>query len=315
MNQPYRNSPWMSLVILLGLTLVCAFVFQFAVVLIGMFFSDNPLAILEGGGNTIGENEGLGFMYALLGVSLIGTFLIPSLILQRIEPYFKYFLSKDGSNARLYLLAVLLLFVFGPAMQWIAEANAGMTLPESLRSLEDWMRRQEDSMAMLTEKIVMIDSWTLLFVNLFVMAVVPAIAEEFYFRGSLMHIVQRITKNYHLTVWLTAIIFSFIHFQFYGFLPRMILGVFFGYMFVWSQNIWISVLAHFMNNASVTIIAFYYTRQGKTYEELQSYDSYSIFVYLGSIILTIAIAYLFYIKSHHKRQVYGEGLDKNHHIL
>ncbi|MDR2285051.1 MAG: CPBP family intramembrane metalloprotease [Sphingobacterium sp.] len=304
------NSPWSSLLILLLLTLACSVGVQFIILLLGVL-SDGRLAeVLQNEGSLSSFTNRPFFLYALLIASSFGTFLLPAFILQRLEPYFNYFPAENKKFGMTYVIAVALLFAFGPVMQLIGDANAQMTLPNSLKEVEAWMRLQEDNMASLTERIVMVDRWELLLVNVIVMAVMPAIAEEYYFRGSLMHIIQRLVKNYHITVWLSAIIFSAIHVQFFGFFPRMILGVFFGYMFVWTQNIWIPILAHFVNNATVAVLAFVYTKQGKTYADLQSYDSYSIFVYIGGFILTILLGIWFY-KISKQQQANGERLEKN----
>lgn len=310
MNQ-YRskpNGPWISLLILLGLTLVCSLGVQVLVLLLGIFSNGNMAEVVKEGGNLSSFADRPFFLYALLVSSSFGTFLLPASLLQKLEPYFNYFPTENKGRWLSYFIAVALMFAFGPVMQWIGEANMQMNLPDGWKGIEDWMRVQEGNMAHLTERIVMVDSWGLLGANILVMAVMPAIAEEYYFRGSLMHILQRAFRNYHITVWLSAVIFSAIHVQFFGFFPRMILGVFFGYMFVWTQNIWIPILAHFVNNAMVTILAFVYARQGKTYADLQAYDSYSIFVYIGSFILTASLAIWFYKISKQKNN--GEGLEK-----
>lgn len=304
------NGPWSSFVILLGLTLSCSIGVQLLVLILGLFSDGSVTALLENGGDLFSFADRPFFLYALLVSSSFGTFLLPALVLQKLEPYFNYFPVENKRSWLSYAVAVALLFAFGPIMQLIGEANMTMTLPDSWNKIEVWMRTQEDSMALLTERIVMVDTWGLLCANILVMAVMPAIAEEYYFRGSLMHMIQRLTKNYHLTVWVSAVIFSAIHVQFFGFFPRMILGVFFGYMFVWTQNIWIPILAHFVNNATVAILAFVYTRQGKTYADLQTYESYSIFVYIGSFMLTIVLAMWFY-KISKSKQNNGEGLEKD----
>lgn len=296
--------------ILLGLTLSCSIGVQLLVLILGLFSDGGVTELLENGGDLFSFADRPFFLYALLVSSSFGTFLLPALVLQKLEPYFNYFPVENKRSWLSYAVAVALLFAFGPIMQLIGEANMTMTLPDSWNKIEAWMRTQEDSMALLTERIVMVDTWGLLFANILVMAVMPAIAEEYYFRGSLMHMIQRLTKNYHLTVWVSAVIFSAIHVQFFGFFPRMILGVFFGYMFVWTQNIWIPILAHFVNNATVAILAFVYTRQGKTYADLQTYESYSIFVYIGSFMLTIVLAMWFY-KISKSKQNNGEGLEKD----
>ena len=92
--------------------------------------------------------------------------------------------------------------------------------------------------------------------NLFMIAVLPAIGEEFIFRGVFQKILYNLIKNNHLAVWMTAFIFSAIHLQFYGFIPRLILGLAFGYLFLWSRTIWLPVIAHFVNNAVPTIGAW-----------------------------------------------------------
>lgn len=280
--------------ILLGLTLSCSIVVQLLVLILGVFSGGGIAELLDNGGDLSSFSDRPFFLYALLVSSSFGTFLLPALVLQKLEPYFNYFPVEDKRSWLSYAIAAALLFAFGPIMQLIGEANMTMTLPDSWNKIEVWMRTQEDSMAVLTERIVMVDRWELLLANIIVMAIMPAIAEEYYFRGSLMHMIQRLTKNYHLTVWISAIIFSAIHVQFFGFFPRMILGVFFGYMFVWTQNIWIPIVAHFVNNATVAVLAFVYTRQGKTYADLQTYESYSIFVYIGSFMLTVLLGMWFY---------------------
>lgn len=287
--------------ILLGLTLSCSIVVQLLVLILGVFSGGGIAELLDNGGDLSSFSDRPFFLYALLVSSSFGTFLLPALVLQKLEPYFNYFPVEDKRSWLSYAIAAALLFAFGPIMQLIGEANMTMTLPDSWNKIEVWMRTQEDSMAVLTERIVMVDRWELLLANIIVMAIMPAIAEEYYFRGSLMHMIQRLTKNYHLTVWISAIIFSAIHVQFFGFFPRMILGVFFGYMFVWTQNIWIPIVAHFVNNATVAVLAFVYTRQGKTYADLQTYESYSIFVYIGSFMLTILLGMWFYKISRSKQ--------------
>ena len=301
-----HHSARKSFFILILLTFGIGFATQLVAMIIGYFL---------GGGSLTSMMTSKVFLYFNLAASTVGMFLFPALVLQRMEPYYRYFPNITSQTIYGWVIAVIVfLFGFGPLMQWIGEANMQMSLPDSLKGLENWMCAQEDRMAEITQSIVMVDSVSLLFVNIFVMAVLPAIAEEFYFRGSLMHIIYRGLKNHHVAVWLTAIIFSAIHVQFFGFFPRMILGVFFGYMLLWTNNIWIPVLAHFVNNAAVAVIAFYYTKQGKTYADLQTYDDYSVWVYLGSFMLTVFLAVWSYKKLKVKEE-YGERLEQNSNIL
>jgi membrane protease YdiL (CAAX protease family) len=95
-------------------------------------------------------------------------------------------------------------------------------------------------------------------INIFILAVIPSIAEEMIFRGILQQILCRVFKSGHIGIWLTAILFSAIHLQFFGFLPRLILGLSFGYLFFWSRNLWLPVIAHFINNFIPVMMTFFY---------------------------------------------------------
>jgi hypothetical protein len=86
--------------------------------------------------------------------------------------------------------------------------------------------------------------------------IIPAVGEELLFRGIIQRVLIQWTRNKHLGVWIAAILFSALHFQFYGFVPRALLGVMFGYMLIISGNLWLPVIAHFINN-TVAVIAYY----------------------------------------------------------
>ena len=90
-------------------------------------------------------------------------------------------------------------------------------------------------------------------VNIVVIAVLASVTEEFIFRGALFSILRKSIRNPHVTIWLIAVIFSAIHFQFFGFLPRMLLGAYLGYLLYWTKNIWIPVTAHFLHNATAVV--------------------------------------------------------------
>ena len=297
MNDFVDNQPspwWKSLMLLLFYTVSLSIAVQLTALIIGSLSGAN-LDFIHGAETSATGNNRF-FMYAILASGTFGTFYLPAVMLQKKESMIDYF-PAEKSPIIFFLLAIGLLFAFGPLMEKIGEWNANMNFPDSMKGIETWMRVQEESSSELIKKVVMVDNFGLLLINIIVLAVFPAVAEEYYFRGALMDIFGRLFKNIHVTIWITAIIFSAIHIQFLGFFPRMFLGAFFGYMLVWTNNIWVPIVGHFVNNAAVAVFAYYYTVQGKSFEDLQAYDSYSIFVYLGSLILTIAIAIVFYKKS------------------
>lgn len=310
MYTPRPNSPWVSLAILIGLAVVFAFGAQLVTIFAYLMISGDTQSFLGGGLMLDSANQSLGFKYVLLASGTLGAFLFPAIFLQRIESrFFHYFPAEKYNFSKLLVLSGLFLICFNPIMAIIGEWNMQMTLPDSMTSLENWMRQQENEMADLTKGLVMTDSIPILLMNILVVAVLPAIGEEFFFRGALQGIVKRWLTNPHVAVWLTAVIFSAIHIQFFGFFPRLLLGAFFGYMLLWTQNIWIPVFAHFVNNAMVAIIAFVYTRQGKTYEQLMADSDYHLGLYFVGLVASVIVGWYFYSLSlQNKRKTDGARL-------
>jgi hypothetical protein len=131
-------------------------------------------------------------------------------------------------------------------------------------------------------------------------AVLPALGEEFLFRGVLQRLFIEWTKNRHFGVWIASFIFSFIHFQFYGFIPRFLLGLYFGYLLVWSSSIWVPVVAHLINNGFAVI--YYHFAGGKMGEtaldKIGTKTDLSLFL---SVILTIALLVIVFLHEKTRR--------------
>jgi len=128
-----------------------------------------------------------------------------------------------------------------------------MRLPEFLAPIERMMREAEDASAAMVAKMLSQEGLLPLLVNIIVIAATAAVCEEFLFRGTLTSILMRKISSTHTVVWTVAIVFSAIHFQFYGFVPRMLLGALLGYLLVWTRNIWAPIVAHFVNNAVAVV--------------------------------------------------------------
>ena len=201
----------------------------------------------------IAEHPDIMRLFQLL--SALGTFLLPALGVA----YFcsnnpKEYLSIGGiPNGNIILLTLICMFLLSPAISLTGLLNKQMILPEFMAPIENWMKAQEE----MAEKLTLIllsgkGILTLLF-NLIVIAVVAGITEEFLFRGALQRIIGKWTPNHHLVIWIAAFLFSAFHMQFFGLLPRMLLGAYFGYLLYWSKNIWLPVFAHFANNAFAVI--------------------------------------------------------------
>ena len=132
---------------------------------------------------------------------------------------------------KIYFFTIMILFVSLPLISWTTSLNEMMKLPSFLQGIETWMKETEDQAAELTESFLNVGSAGGLAVNLIMIALIPAIGEEFFFRGLLQRLFSEWFKNIHVAILIASVLFAAIHLQFYGFLPRMLLGALFGYLF------------------------------------------------------------------------------------
>lgn len=189
-------------------------------------------------------------------------FVLPPLILAYLwynKPYVWLKLTKFPKFWQC-VAVVFLSVVLVPMVNVLSDFNAQMVLPEWLSGVAAWMKNLEDTAAELTLRLLNVNTPTLLIQNLILVAVVPALGEELFFRAGIQNIISE-KKNIHAAIWITAFVFSAIHFQFYGFLPRMLLGGLYGYLVYWSGSLWLPILAHFVNNG-LAVILYYLSFNG-----------------------------------------------------
>lgn len=205
-----------------------------------------------------------------------------------------YLGMNKAPTGRIFFVSVLIMFVSLPMINWATSLNEMMKLPDFLKGIEDWMKETEEQAAKLTESFLNADSASGLVINLLMMAIIPSIGEEFFFRGLLQRLFSEWFRNVHIAIFFTAFLFAAIHFQFYGFLPRMILGALFGYLFYWTGSIWIPVFAHFLNNGSAVILSFLINRGtiSSGYEDFGATEN--LFLIACSILFTGGLLYLVY---------------------
>jgi len=168
-----------------------------------------------------------------------------------------YLQLKTKSSPANYLLVICTMLTAIPAINFVASINQQISFPESLSGLENWMRTTENELQALTIRLVNVNRISDLIFNLLLIAVLAGLGEELMFRGILFKLLRE-WKNSIFAIWVAAFIFSSIHMQFYGFFPRFMLGALFGYMLVWSGNLWLPILAHTINNGVAVI--FYYLK-------------------------------------------------------
>lgn len=189
-----------------------------------------------------------GFFVFILPALLCG-----SLFSAKPSDYLDLSFARQNSNFPKILIAILVMPLALPLINFLAEWNASWDLPQIFIEMEQ-------STAILMERFLAVETFAGLLGNIFMIALLPAIGEELLFRGFLQKRFLSIFKNRaasaHLAIWLTAIIFSAIHLQMLGFVPRLILGALLGYLAFWGGNLWFSIIAHFVNNALAVILSF-----------------------------------------------------------
>ncbi len=229
----------------------------------------------------------------------LGTFFFPALMFAyMVRGNIVHALVLDKKpKAILALLTILVMFVSLPIINYLVEINAQMNLPDFLYKVENWMKEKEDTAAILTRSFLEMPDFNTFLVNLLIIGVIPAIGEELFFRGLIQTKLSQLFRNYHAGIWVSAILFSAFHLQFYGFIPRMLLGALFGYLFVWSGSLWIPILAHFVNNGGAVIVQY---AVGEEYmqenvDTIGTQEGDLSFILVSSLIL-IGLLFVFYRK-------------------
>lgn len=218
----------------------------------------------------------------------LGLFLLPALVfaaLQRVNVGRFYRLNRLPPPTLIMLGAASIVFAV-PFILSAHELNLKLPLP-------DFLTEREQSMEQMLEVMLHMDGIGDLLFNLVLVAVLPAIAEEVFFRGGLQRLFQRTTGNADAAIVVTAIVFSAVHMQFTGFIPRMILGILFGYMFYWSRNLWVPIAVHAFYNGFQVVLYYLSTREGAGFT-IEDSEHLPIWASLISVVLMFLILRQFY---------------------
>jgi len=203
-------------------------------------------------------------------------------------------------------LSFLLIVLAQPLIAWASEVNSYLSLPEGLSAIEKWMKDAENQGELITEAFLSTTSIGGLLINVFMIAILPAFAEEILFRGALASLFKTWTKNIHFAVFLSSFIFAAIHLQFYGFLPRFLLGTALGCLYFWSGSLWLPITAHFANNFLSVIVQYLFNRGliGTNAENF-GMDNAGWLTGLSVVAVTGLLFYIFKLSAWRKGQ--GEG--------
>ena len=187
------------------------------------------------------------------------------------------------------LICIALFMVAFPFINFVAEWNSSWNIPTFIG---DWMHGKEAETGDLTKSFLNMPNVGLLILNLLMIGLLPALGEELIFRGVLQGGLQRYWKNPHLAIWVTAIVFSAVHFQFLGFVPRMLMGAAMGYLFFWSGNLWYPIIAHFTNNAMAVVLS-YGIQHGSVRSEIENAGIENETMAALSLLFCLMLLYVF----------------------
>jgi len=296
-NTPYKEldkgdkssvRPWLQLLIFIGIFI--------GVLIVGNLIGMGIVTALYGlktllalGSVTVTAPH---FVPALWIVQILGTtlpiFIAPVMFARLVANDLQGYI-KPGFRFPWLLLVVIfaLMFLSNPLIELLSNINQKMVLPPWLK----WMRDSEDSAQKVMEAILKMDNIWDVIADVLMIGLLTAIVEEFMFRGVIQTIFIRWTKNTHAAVWITAILFSAFHMEFFGFLPRLMLGVFFGYFVAWSGSIWTGVWAHFINNSTVVVVTYLFQKKIINGDPNEQH----MFNYIGYAISFVTVVVLLFI--------------------
>lgn len=254
------TTPYLKLVIFVIMIFLFAFFFTALSGLLIYWFYDiniltNPTSL-----SNLSDPTVIAALKLMQVFSASGTFIIPPFIAAFLfskEPI--NFLALKKSPAPVIALAVIGLVLFSsPLINQMMVWNQQMILPEFLKTFEVWMKNTEAKATEVTLAFMKMNSAIDFLLVFLMIALLPALGEELVFRGIIQQLFKKLIANSFLAILFTSIIFSAIHMQFYGFFPRMMLGLLLGYLLEWSGSLWLPILLHFLNNGAAVVMAYFF---------------------------------------------------------
>lgn len=254
-----HKSPLMQFILLISIALVSVFfiggmIGSFAMV---AFTGIKPTDLLDPAKLDFTRPEVITYMRGMQVFQFISLFLVPSLICARLfsTDSKKYLGLKNPSNSTYYIVGAAVLVLALPLTGLLGELNKQLQLPSGI---EAWAKEQEENAARTIEALVSQHTVKDLILNLVTVALLAAVGEELLFRGVAQRLLIKMFRNHWAGIIIAAILFSALHMQFYGFLPRFFLGVILGLTFWYSGSLWVAMLAHFVYDAVLIIMVYAY---------------------------------------------------------
>ena len=238
-------------------------------------------------------------------ITSVFIFIVPPLLLSYFEGgnlFNNLDLRKKIKRQNVLLIILIMLFsqiLVAVSMQWNLEIIN--SLESFIPSVVESMKLMEENAKTITEAFLKMENTSGLLFNLFLIAFIPAIGEEMVFRGVLQKKLHSILQSHHLAIFVSSFIFSAIHMQFFGFLPRFILGIILGYLFYYSKNLWMPIIAHFINNA-LAVLIMYSAFANKLNTDISEIEKTDINFLQASISFVVVMLFIYLFKKINSRE-------------
>lgn len=291
-NRPTTAGSLSQFLISIGIVLINIYIFNMFSqwICIRWFHTDPELLISNHlfDDLTMQQKNALRFSQAFTS---FGGFIMSSLVILQVfqlKPQTALYLNRIPSP-KISIISLVLFFSMVPLVQQLLYWN-DLLIPEKTGAYFQIFRELEDQNNRLIEILLSGSSIGILILNLVALALIPAIGEEFFFRGILFRIFENWTGKPHLAVWLTSILFAIIHFQVFKIIPMAILAAIFGYLLFFTRSLWLGIILHFVNNATV-VLAYALKERGMSYAWLEADFTFSTLVLCISTVLAAASFY------------------------
>lgn len=247
----------------------------------------------------IGNTEMLPVIRFFQGMQTVGMFLFPAIfwVLMYDKPLHKSLQIRSYITIEALFGSFLLVIIGLPMINALAAMNEAMNLPDWLDALEQSMRNSEDQAMEFMEALLDTNSIGVLLSNLLIIGILPSVAEEVFFRGVLQNELERVSGRPILAVLLAALVFAALHFQFYTFLPRFVLGVMLGLVYLWSRNIWVPIALHFFNNG-LSVLAWFWFSPEEIEKSVDNIGTMSHMWFMALISIALVLGMMYGLKRH-----------------
>lgn len=304
-----KLEPGVEFLILIGIWLGCFVAGSAATIPIWLLMTGKSILTIE---KDLFNPAYINAVKVMQVVSTIIIFFVPAVITARIasaKPFARLGFHT-GVKINRAVVAVLIMLSVLPLVGFLAEVNKAIPISASLKKIFDSMESQyaEQVKLMATFKTP-IDY----IIALFIIAFLPALVEEVFFRGGMQTILMRWFKIPWLVIFITSLIFSAVHFSWYGFIPRLTLGMALGGILYYTGNLWYSIIAHFFNNAlMISILYWQYMKENKIDMEVGETAPW----WAGVISLAVVIALFILLKKITATKVYKDSIasSSNHNL-